>query len=243
MKYEFINKALYLPEKQILVIGDLHLGYEHQLIQSGVLTPKMQTQKIINELREIILKIKESKQKLNKIVFLGDIKHAFDFQYEEKILFQDVLEFLKQHIKEENIIFIRGNHDTIDFTYGNIKDFHIEEDIAFIHGDKCFAEISPKEIDVIVMGHIHPSVVFHDKETSKKETYKCFLVGDFHCKRTIVVPSFSDISIGSPINHYDTSYRDEFSILSKKDLMKFNVHVVGKDKVYKFKRVKDLLDA
>ena len=105
MKYEFIDKTLYFPEKGILVIGDLHLGYEHQLIQSGVLTPKMQTQKIIDELREIILKIKESKQKLNKIVFLGDIKHAFDFQYEEKISFNDVLDFLEQYFKEENIMF------------------------------------------------------------------------------------------------------------------------------------------
>lgn len=242
MKYKFINKALYFPEKQILVVGDLHLGYEHQMIQAGILTPKMQLQKVIDELRDVILEIKE-KQGLKKVIFIGDIKHAFDFQYEEKILFQDVLEFLKQHIKEENIIFIKGNHDTIDFTYGDIKDFHVEEDIAFIHGHETFPEIEDKKIKTIIMGHIHPSVVFHDTDTSKREKYKCFLVGKYKGKEIIILPSFLGMSIGAPINNYDNVYKDHFSIIPKKALLKFNVHVIGKDKVYEFKKVKDLLDA
>jgi len=36
MKFKLINKALYLPEKEILVIGDLHLGYEEMLRDLGL---------------------------------------------------------------------------------------------------------------------------------------------------------------------------------------------------------------
>jgi len=243
MKHEFIRENLYFPVKGILVIGDLHLGYEQQLIQSGVLTPKKETQQVIDELRDIILELKEKQKKLQKIIFIGDIKHAFDFQYEEKFSFKEVLEFLSQYFKSENIIFIRGNHDTIDFTYGDMKDFYIEDDIAFIHGHKDFPEIYKKEIKTIVMGHIHPSVVFHDKETIKKETFKCFLAGEYKKKKVIILPSFLGVSIGSPINEYADAYEDEFSIIPKKQLLKFRVYVVGKDKVYEFKKVRDLLDA
>lgn len=243
MNYEFIRETLYFPEKGILAIGDLHLGYEQQLIQSGVLTPKTETHQIINELRDIILELKEKNKKLSKIIFLGDIKHAFDFQHEEKFVFKEVLEFLNQYFKRENIIFIRGNHDTIDFTYGDMKDYYIEKDIIFIHGHKYFPEINNNEIKTIVMGHIHPSIVFHDNETIKKETFKCFLTGEFKKKQVIILPSFLGISIGSPINDYKDAYEDKFSIIPKKNLLKFNVHVIGKDKVYEFKKVKDLLDA
>src|SRR4030042_3257729 len=242
MKYKFIQETLYFPENGILVIGDLHLGYEHQLIQSGVLTPKMETERVINELRNIILEIKESKQKPDKIIFIGDIKHSFDFQYEEKFIFKEVLEFLSQYFKSKNIIFIRGNHDTIDFTYGDMKDYYIEDDIAFVHGNKSFPEIYDKKIKMIVMGHIHPSVVFHDPDTSKKEKYKCFLIGKFNKKQIIILPSFLGISMGSQINEYADAYNDEFSIIPKKQLLKFNVFVIGKDKVYEFQKVRDLLE-
>ncbi len=240
MKYKFIKETLYLSEKEILVIGDLHLGYEHQLIESGVLTPKMENQRVIDELRNVILEIKEKSQKLNKIIFLGDIKHSFGFEYQEKINFNDVFKFLEQYFKDENIIFIKGNHDTIDFTLEGMKDFYIEDDIIFIHGHKSFPELYNKKINTIIMGHIHPSVVFQDKDTSKKENYKCFLTGKFKNREVIILPSFLGISIGSPINEYKDAYADEFSIIPKKSLMKFNVHVIGKDKVYEFGKVKEL---
>ncbi len=243
MKYEFVKEALYFPEKGILVIGDLHLGYEHQLIESGILTPKKETQEVIDELREIILRLKEKHLGLKKIIFIGDIKHSFGFHHEEKFVFKEVLEFLNQQFNPKNVIFIRGNHDTIDFTYGDMKDYYIEDDMAFIHGHKDFPEIHDTKIKLIVMGHIHPSVIFHDTDTSKKETYKCFLVGECKKKKVIILPSFLGISIGSPINEYADAYEDEFSIIPKKQLLNFRVFVVGKDKVYEFKKVKDLLDA
>ena len=35
-EYEFVNKTLYLKKQGILVFGDLHLGYEAALRESGI---------------------------------------------------------------------------------------------------------------------------------------------------------------------------------------------------------------
>ena len=234
--YAFIGKALFFPEKGILVIGDLHLGYEHQLIESGILAPQTQIKDLIFELKGLI-----EKTKPKKIIFLGDIQHSFKFELEEKYNFREVVEFLKKHFKEEDIIFIKGNHDTIDYSFANkIKDYYIEGDIAFLHGHKTFLELFDKKIKTIVMGHIHPSMTLADPETTKKERYKCFLIGKFNKKEVIILPSFSDISIGSPINEYLKEYDESFSIIPKKNLLKASVYAIGKDKVYEFGKVKSL---
>ena len=177
-----------------------------------------------------------------KIIFLGDIKHSFSFEHEEKFDFREILDFLKQHIKEENIIFIRGNHDTIDYTFKNkIRDLYIEDNIVFIHGHKAFPEIYDKKIKTIIMGHIHPSILLHDKHTIKKEKYKVFLTGKYKNKNIIILPSFLGISIGSPINYNEEFYyEDNFLIIPKNILINFKIHAIEKDKIYDFGKVKDL---
>lgn len=236
MKYKFVDKAVYIEDKNILVIGDLHIGYEQAMIKAGILTPAMQIKELIKELDELI-----NKTSPKKIIFLGDIKHLFSFSREESFSFNKVLEFLRDKLEDKNIIFIKGNHDTIDYSFQNkFKDYQIEEDTAFIHGHKIFPEILDKKISTIIMGHIHPSITLIDKETTKKEKYKCFLTGKFKNKNVIILPSFLGIQSGSAVNEYDESYKDNFSIIPKKDLMKFSVHVVGKDKIYDFGKVKDL---
>lgn len=234
--YKFIGKSLFFPEKGILVIGDLHIGYEQAMIEAGILTPKSQIKELIRELDELI-----SKTSPEKIIFLGDIKHLFSFNREESFSFNEVLEFLKDKFEDKNIIFIKGNHDTIDYSFQDkLKEYYIEDDIAFIHGHKNFLEIFDKKIKTIVMGHIHPSITLTDKETTKKERYKCFLTGKFNKKDVIILPSFLGIQTGSPVNEFDEAYEDDFSIIPKKDILNFRVHAIGKDKTYEFGKIKDL---
>jgi len=241
--YKFIDKSLFFPEQGILVIGDLHIGYDYMITQSGVLIPERQVEDIIADLRRIFNKIKKTGNRINKIVFLGDVKHAFSYEAEEKYEFLKVMEFLKQEIPEpeKNIIFIRGNHDTIDFTYGKMKDYHIEKsEIAFTHGHLSFPEVFDKKIQLIVSGHLHPSIILAEKPGVKKESYKCFLEGNYKEKTFLVLPSFVDFYEGTPVNSYKEDYIESFFILPKKDILKFNVHVIGKDKIYDFGKVGDL---
>ena len=233
--FKFVNKALFIKDKKILVIGDLHIGYEQAMLESGVLTPKTQVNELMGELKELI-----DKTSPKKIIFLGDIKHMFSFSKKESFSFNEVLEFLRDKFEDKNIIFIKGNHDTIDYSFQNkFKDYHIEEDIAFIHGHKNFLEVQDKKIKTIVMGHVHSSITLADTDTLKKEKYKCFLVGKHKNKQVIVLPSFLGIQTGSSVNYYEDTYRDSFSIIPKKDIMKFNIYVVGEEEVYEFGKIGD----
>src|SRR3989344_5383415 len=100
MDYKFIDKALFFPEQGILAVGDLHVGYEHALRESGFLVPESQIKDIISDLEKIILKIKEKKHKLRKVVFLGDIKHYFNYEWREKFNFSKLLDFLRGFVKD-----------------------------------------------------------------------------------------------------------------------------------------------
>lgn len=237
--YNFIGKTLFFPDKKILAVGDLHIGYEYMLQQSGILLPENQIEEIISELREIFKRIKKEKQKISKIIFIGDIKHAFGYEWREKDYFRKVLDFLGKEFEDENIILIKGNHDTIDYSFSRkLKDYYIEDDVAFVHGHKLFPEIFDRKIKTIVLGHIHPSIIISDKQSIKREKYKCFLVGKFNKKETVILPSFLATVEGQSVNEYkEDSYEDGFSIVPKKDLLNFKVFVVGEKRVYGFGRV------
>jgi len=238
-KYIFIDKALFFPNQGILAIGDLHIGYEQALVESGILIPEQQVNEVIENLKKIIKEIGAKKYKLKKIVFLGDIKHLFSYEYAEKVNFNRVLEFLKKYVPEENIILIRGNHDTMDLGF-DFRNYYIEENIAFTHGHQAFSVLYNKKIDYVVTGHLHPSIIIEEKPGVKHETYKCFLVGSSRGKTFIVMPSFLEFYEGTPVNFYSEDFVESFSIISKRDIMKFKIHVVGEDKVYGFGTVGDL---
>jgi len=241
--YLFLSKTLFFPEKGILAIGDLHLGYEYQLQQSGVLIPEHQIEEIIEELKTIFKEIKQKNFELKKIVFIGDIKHSFSYEWKEKNYFNEVIDFLKDYVKEKDIILIKGNHDTIDYSFSDkLQDYYIDGELAFTHGHQLFEEVFKKKIKTIVMGHLHPSVILSDKQNIKREKYKCFLVGKFKEKETIIMPSFLTTIEGTTINSLEYEYEDYFSIVPRANLMNFECYIVGEKEVYDFGKIKKLLD-
>lgn len=238
--YLFFGKTLFFPEKGILVVGDLHLGFEYQIQQSGFLVPETQVKEIEEELRKIFEEIKKRKFKTKKIIFLGDIKHSFSYKWKEKNYFDEIISFLKNYINEKDIILIKGNHDTIDYSFGDkLKDYFISNDLAFCHGDKFFPEVFAKKINTIVIGHLHPSIILSDEQGIKREKYKCFLVGKFKNKKIIILPSFLATVEGMTINSIE-EYEGYFSIIPKKNLINFEIFAIERDEVYDFGKIKDI---
>ena len=242
-EYLFFTKTLFFPEKGILAIGDLHLGFEYQLQQSGVLVPEQQVKEVIEELKTIFKRIKQKSLKLKKIVFIGDIKHSFSYEWKEKNYFNEVINFLKNYVKDKDIILIKGNHDTIDYSFSDkLQNYYIDGELVFCHGHELFEEIFNEKIKTIVMGHLHPSVILSDKQNIKREKYKCFLVGKFKEKETIIMPSFLTTIEGTTINSLEYEYEDYFSIVPRANLMNFECYIVGEKEVYDFGKIKKLLD-
>jgi len=241
LNYLFIHKALFFPKEGILAVGDLHLGFEYRLQQSGVLVPEMQIEEIKKELNKIFEEIKEKKFQLKKVIFIGDIKHSFSYQWKEKNYFRDIITFLKNYVEDKNIILIKGNHDTIDYSFSDrLQDYFIQGELAFSHGHKYFPEIFDKKIKTIVMGHLHPSILLSDQQNIKREKYKCFLVGKFKQKNIIILPSFLATIEGTSVNNIEEEYEDYFSIIPKKNLINFNIFAVGEKEVYNFGKIKHI---
>lgn len=241
--YLFINKTIFFPKEGILAIGDLHLGFEYSLQQSGLLVPEQQVEEIKEELKKIFEEIKKRKLKLKKIIFIGDLKHSFSYKWKEKNYFREIMNFLKKYVEEKDIILIKGNHDTIDYSFGDkLKDYFISKNIAFCHGHKSFSEVFKEKIKTIVIGHLHPSIILSDKKNIKREKYKCFLVGKFKNKKIIILPSFLATIEGTTINNLEKEYEDYFSIIPKKNLLNFEVFIIGGNENYDFGKIKNLIN-
>ncbi|HPD81782.1 MAG TPA: metallophosphoesterase [Candidatus Pacearchaeota archaeon] len=231
--FTFISKTLFFPKQGILVIGDLHLGYDEMIKEQGINLLFDQLEETKKEL-EIIIKRIKALYTLKKIILLGDIKHHFQFQKKEIFDLRNFLKFLERYLPKENIILIKGNHDTFTLKDYKLEDYYLYENLAFTHGEQDFPELfRNKNIITIVTSHIHPAVLIKDKINIKREKYKCFLVGKYKKKQFIILPSFFSIIEGSEISEYKKgeSYQQ---LIPKNKLKSFETYVVGRNSVYYF---------
>lgn len=143
-----------------LIIADPHIGWELELQEKGIHVPS-QTPKLLNKLIAIIVKFKP-----NQLVILGDIKYTVVSS--ELGEWRDVPDFFaKLQSYVGNISVVRGNHD------GNIEPLLPENvkllpaagevigDVGVFHGHKWPSPVL-LGCKTLVMGHLHPVVVFRD---------------------------------------------------------------------------------
>ena len=225
---EIVRTALWLTTEKILIVNDLHLGYEEALHRKGILVPKFQLQEIIKEMESIISQVKPT-----KIIVNGDLKHEFGTvlkqEWKEVLLF---LDFCLRNCKE--VIIIQGNHDPLIKPIAEkrgimiLREYKIGNTII-VHGDK----IIPTNAKRLIIGHEHPAITIW--EGSKKEKYKCFLKGKWKGKEIIAVPSFNPLLEGTDI------LKEQLLSPFLENITNFQVYVVSKGDVFEFGKVKDIL--
>ena len=228
----FYENSLFIEEMKILVVADLHIGYEQSLESSGYFIPKSQYDKIKENLIKLIEKFKPEKLLIN-----GDVKHEFGSSLNQE--WNETLDLLDTLQGKVEIIVVRGNHDNYLIPIlkkRNIKflNYLALGDYFFEHGHVEY-EI-PKNVKVIIVAHEHPAVVI--KERIGKYKFKCFLKGKYLDKTLIVLPAFSPIMPGTEINKVPQSELLS-PILKKVDLENFEV-LIYEGKLYKF-RLGDLV--
>ena len=143
-----------------LVIADPHLGWEMALQDKGIHVPS-QSSKLLEKLVAVL-----SKYKPDTLLILGDVKYTVVAARAGE--WHDIPEFfteLKNYVK--NIAIVRGNHDA------NLEPLLPENisllpatgtivgDVGLFHGHKWPSPTLLK-CKTIVMGHLHPVVVFRD---------------------------------------------------------------------------------
>ncbi len=241
MKYKFIDKTIFFPEQGILAIGDLHVGFEQSLREAGVNLPESQTDETIKNLQMIIDEIKKNNWKLKKIIFLGDIKHYFGYEWKEKVHFNRILDFLRKFVEDSSIILIKGNHDKFDFSGKMMKNYYVKDGIAFLHGHMTYPRILEEDVNTWVIGHLHPSVSLSDKQNVKIERYKAFLVGKYKGREIFIIPSFLGINEGTPVNEKRYEYENEFSVIPHGEIKNFTAYIIGENnQIFDFGKVNEL---
>jgi len=200
--------ALFIKEKEILVLADLHIGIESELSEKGINTFS-QTKKMINHFFSLCKKYKPK-----EIVLVGDIKHNIPSSTIQER--KDVKKFLEELQSFGLIHIIPGNHD------GNIKkispdnilihpsDGFIIENIAFVHGHRWPSE-EIMMCEQIVIGHTHPTIMFTDR-LGYKTFEPCWVKGYFDKNKLkekypnstnpqiLVIPAFNPLCGGIAAN-------------------------------------------
>ena len=155
--------ALLLRHKaeRVVVVGDLHIGWEVTLAQQGIHVPS-QTHKMLQRLKVII-----ENEKPSRLVMLGDVKHSVTGAELEE--WRDVPEFFEELLKlVPSIQVILGNHD------GNLEPLTpskvelldssgiaLWKRFGLFHGH---AWPTPEILgcETLILGHLHPAVTLRD---------------------------------------------------------------------------------
>jgi len=239
---QFLESCI-LINKEILVLGDFHIGYNKYLFYNRGF--KNHFNEIMDELDFIFKKLKKDKIILKKIIVLGDLKHEFgkisNIEWEEILKILDYLnKKIDKSFQEDRIVLIKGNHDKVLKFISKkrdicLVDYYKIENICFLHGDIMFKECL-NSVDVLVIGHYHPAITISDKY--KTEKYKCFLKGNWKNKLVYILPSFSPFSYGYDLNQINNN--SNFGFIEKKDLKRFEVIIYNKkdDEIYNFGKLK-----
>ncbi len=149
---------------RVLVIADLHIGWERSWSDSGIYIPS-QAGKLTRKLVNIL-----EKHAPDRLILLGDIKQAIARTgVEEWREIPNFFQTIQEHVDEVTVVL--GNHDgelepltpsTVNIVPASGLVVGNHPSIGLFHGH---AWPAPQVLasEVLVMGHIHPVVWFRDR--------------------------------------------------------------------------------
>lgn len=148
-------------KERVVVVGDLHIGWEVTLAQQGIHVPS-QTGKMLRRLKSMIEDTRPT-----RLIFLGDVKHSVTgVEIEE---WRDVPEFFEDLLTVvPSIQVIQGNHD------GNLEPLtpskvelvppsglSLWSRFGLLHGH-AWPRPEILGCETLIMGHLHPAVTLRD---------------------------------------------------------------------------------
>jgi putative SbcD/Mre11-related phosphoesterase len=199
MKILLNERAVYLEDIDSVVIADLHIGYEDELRDRGIILPSQ-----LENMRDRIKRIME-KTKAKRLIILGDIKHSIVKKPRKIVRFFEDIPW--------EIMAVKGNHDggieeLVDFKVYPPQGLKIGK-YGFIHGHS-WPDIEVMNSEILFMGHIHPEVQLLDS-MGKSHRMPCILMGSLTEEgvkrygknvKIVVLPAFNPLvgaSLGKPL--------------------------------------------
>ena len=153
--------ALLLEEEErVLLVSDLHIGFEYELAKMGISIP-YQSDRFLKELLTVVDQCKPQ-----RLVIVGDLKHGIPIaSFQERREIPEFFDAIKERVEAVEVV--RGNHD------GGLqnlvpKDVKIHSSRGILIGEKFKVGVfhghawpSPRlmDADLFVTGHNHPTVL------------------------------------------------------------------------------------
>lgn len=180
------DRCIVFEEEKVLVIGDLHLGYEKALEDEGMYLPRLNTESIREALNRLI-----EKYEPKEIVLLGDIKHDFKrAKFEGKEEIRSIVRLIMDAAK---VVIVKGNHD--NYVQNIVADMPVPVvDYIDIRGYRLEHGHVDSGVRPVIIGHEHPSVKIAGALSGGLKM-QCFMYA--RKDGVLVIPPFSFLSSGT----------------------------------------------
>lgn len=169
------EKAMYWPEKEMLILSDPHLGKVTHFRKAGIGVPLEAKNENWRNLNDLI-----ATHAPKTVYILGDLFHStYNNEWQELEAFMSVFDKVEFHL-------VLGNHDILDSEVYQksrliISDRSIHDQFIFTHHPLE----EPDEDLFNFCGHIHPSVMLSGKGRQRVKL-PCFYFSE--CQ--LVLPAF-----------------------------------------------------
>lgn len=169
------QKAVLIPDDQILLIADFHLGKANHFRRSGIPVPDAVNSKNLETLIELL-----NGHSPERVIFLGDLFHS---SYNEE---WEALAQVVKHFTSTQFQLVRGNHDImseLQYKRCQLEVFEQIEMGPFLLTHEPLKIIPPNHYNLA--GHIHPGVSLRGRGRQSM-TLPCFFFG----KEQAILPAF-----------------------------------------------------
>ncbi len=170
------ERAIYLPQQQLLAISDLHLGKAAHFRKSGLAVPNQVSKNDLERLTALLVKYEPKTLLINGDMFHSDYNSEID----------EFSEWRKQ-FNEIEFVLVKGNHDRQTKNVYEKLAIEVHEPsydvgtLTFIHNaTDNRSELYP------IGGHIHPGISIYNN-TKQRIKLPCFYFGADYA----ILPAFS----------------------------------------------------
>jgi len=198
------QKAVLVPDQQVLLLADLHLGKANHFRRSGIPVPSAVNNKNLETLIQLI-----NSYQPEKVIFLGDLFHSF---YNEE---WEALSQVVKHFSQIRFQLVRGNHDVmseLQYERCQLEVFEQLELGSFLLTHEPMEKVPVGQYNIA--GHIHPGVRLNGKGR-QSIILPCFYFG----KEQAILPAFGAFTGFVKVK---VSKSDEVFVIVEQRIIKVN---------------------
>ncbi len=222
----------FFPEEKLLVVADLHVGFEATARARGAGLPRVELDVLLPLLDGML-----RDHAPETIVLDGDVQHAFGRNLPDEA--RGVRAVVDAIAARARVVLVTGNHDrALSRVVGTrlVVASHRAGRLLFMHGHEASARAQPE--DVLVVGHEHPAIdLALDVRTRVRLRAFLHAPATLDAPETLVLPALAPWAAG-----YDALRRGPFlgAALAGRARDDFTAWGLGEGEVLEFGNVGDL---